>query len=306
MLALTYSMGAGILNPDRADIVLDVRMLMGKRALPMRGTSENTVEKKRTFSFGKNWQRFLKSISQERLRNAERSLTEFLEMDDMRGMRFLDIGCGSGIFSYAAFHLGAKEIVSFDLDRMSVECCKFWRRKAGNPDNWKVCEGSILDGGFLRSLGKFDIVYSWGVLHHTGDMWRAIRNSAMLVDDDGYYYIAIYNKVEGFMGSEFWLRIKRLYNSSGAIRKCAIEAIYIAVHFATSVLRLRNPIKKRPRDMSWRTDITDWLGGYPYEFATVEEVFAFMKKAFPDFRLVNIKTRNGLENNWYLFKRDVS
>ena len=197
----------------------------------------------------------------------------------------------------------AREIVSFHIDPLSVECCNFWRERAGTPANWKIYQASILDADFLRTLGKFDIVFAWGVLHHTGDMWQGMRNSAALVHRKGYYYIAIYNKVESLTGSNFWLRIKRLYNSSGAIGRRAIEMAYIAVHFATSILRMRNPISRRGRGMNWRRDITDWLGGYPYEFATVEEVFRFMKANFPDFRLVNIKTTNGLENNWYLFRR---
>jgi 2-polyprenyl-6-hydroxyphenyl methylase/3-demethylubiquinone-9 3-methyltransferase len=55
--------------------------------------------------------------------------------------------------------------------------------------------------------------------------------------------------------------------------------------------------------MDWITNIRDWLGGYPYEFATVEEVFKFMKINFPDFKLANIKTTNTVDANWFLFKR---
>jgi 2-polyprenyl-6-hydroxyphenyl methylase/3-demethylubiquinone-9 3-methyltransferase len=266
------------------------------------------MKEKITFSFGKNWQSFLKSVDEERIKNAELSLTTFLMLDNLKGKSFLDIGCGSGLFSYAAFNLGAKKIVSFDIDPFSVECCKYLHKKANKPKNWEIYEGSILDKNFITRLGKFDIVYAWGVLHHTGKMWKAIENSANLVNKGGYLYMAIYNKVKGRRGSEFWLKVKKIYNASPKVGKYAIETLYILKFFASNLLRFKNPITrirnyKSKRGMNWKTDVIDWLGGYPYEFATVEEIFKFMKLKFPDFNLVNIKTTNNLGNNEYLFKR---
>lgn len=262
-----------------------------------------------TFSFGKNWQNFLKSLNDDRVKTAELSVTEFLQLRSLQGKSFLDIGCGSGLFSYAAFKLGAEQIVSFDLDPFSVECCKYLQKKAESPNNWDIYEGSILDCNFISKLGKFDIVYSWGVLHHTGNMWQAIKNSIKLVSKGGYYYIAIYNKVERMIGSKFWLRLKRLYNSSPKVGKMTLESVYIVAYFAAHLMLLRNPIKhiknyQSKRGMNWRTDITDLFGGYPYEYATVEEVIKFVKSNFPDLTLENIKTTNGLGCNWYLFKRN--
>lgn len=263
-----------------------------------------------TFSFGQNWQNFLKSLDEERLKNAEISIVDFIGLNNLDGLSFLDIGCGSGIFSYAAFNLKAKKIVSFDVDPFSVECCEYLYKKANSPGNWKIYKGSILDDNFISKLGTFDIVYSWGVLHHTGEMLEAIKNSAKLVNKGGFYYIAIYNEVEGRRGSEFWLKIKKFYNSSPKIVKQVIETMYIFNYFVWKLIRFKNPMThirnyKSKRGMSWRTDITDWLGGYPYEFAKVEKVFKFIKTEYPDFNLVNIKTTNGLGNNWYLFKREI-
>lgn len=268
------------------------------------------MEEKVTFSFGKNWKKFLKSVDEDRFRNAELSLAEFLQLKDLRGKSFLDIGCGSGLFSYSAFNLGAEKIVSFDIDPLCVECCRYLHNKAGSPKNWQIYGGSILDNNFTSKLDKFDIVYAWGTLHHTGKMWEAIKNSARLLKKGGYYYIAIYNEVEGRRGSAFWLKVKKLYNSSPRIGKYALEVLYILRYYILpDLIRLRNPITdmknyKSYRGMHWRTDATDSLGGYPCEFAKVEEVFKFMKINFPDFNLVNIKTTNSLENNWYLFKRN--
>jgi 2-polyprenyl-3-methyl-5-hydroxy-6-metoxy-1,4-benzoquinol methylase len=271
------------------------------------------MEHKQTFSFGRNWQTFLEGFDDERVKIAEESLTDFLGMPDLRGHNFLDIGCGSGLFSYAAFNLGAKRILSFDLDPFSVECCKYLRARVNNPAHWEACEGSVLDRGFLSRLGTFDIVYSWGVLHHTGHMWDAIEQAAALVNPGGYYYIAIYNKILARNGTTswihpFWLKVKTIYNTYPALGTYILEPLAMAAYLAIVVARGENPIAhirnyKSHRGMSWRTDATDWLGGYPYEFATVEEVFKFIKGKFPDFNLVNLKVTSGRGLNWYLFKR---
>ncbi len=264
-----------------------------------------------TFSFGKNWQKFIRNLTEDKFRSAEASLTEFLDPAGMQDKSFLDVGCGSGLFSHSAYKLGANKIISFDVDPYSVECCKYLHQKADAPKNWRVYKGSILDDNFISALGKFDIVYAWGVLHHTGKMWGAFKNSAKLVKKGGYYYIAIYNKVTGFAGSTFWLKIKKIYNQSPRIGKYALEMLYIMAYFIVNLIRLRTPLKNiknyaSNRGMDWKTDIIDWLGGYPYEFATVEEILNFMKENFQDFSLVNIKKTRGLGNNEYLFRRSES
>ncbi|MEJ2719456.1 MAG: class I SAM-dependent methyltransferase [Deltaproteobacteria bacterium] len=267
----------------------------------------------RDFSFGKNWQSFLEGLDDERVRIAQESLTEFLKLDNLEGKSFLDIGCGSGLFSLAAYNLGARRVVSFDLDRLCVECCTFLRSRAGSPEHWQVHQGSILDDAFVSGLGTFDVVYAWGVLHHTGRMWDAIRNSTRLVGDAGYYYIALYNKILSRDGAAswihpFWIRIKKTYNSSPRLGRYVFEPLAMAAYLAMVTARRQNPVKhvkeyKSHRGMNWRTDATDWLGGYPYEFATVEEVFTFVRAVAPDFNLVNLKITSGRGLNWYLFER---
>jgi SAM-dependent methyltransferase len=267
-----------------------------------------------TFSFGRNWQTFLKNVDEERVRIAETSLTEFLNVPDLRGKTFLDIGCGSGLFSAAAYRLGAERIVSFDVDRFSVECCRYLHGLARKPTNWTVCQGSILDETFVSGLGTFDIVYSWGVLHHTGRMWEAIEKSGRLVNPGGAYYIALYNKITSRDGSaawihSFWLTVKQLYNKYPWLGIYVFEPLAMSAYLAMVVAKGENPVThvknyRSNRGMSWRTDARDWLGGFPYEFATVEEVFTFVRKRFPDFTLVNLKITSGRGLNWYLFQRE--
>ncbi len=261
-----------------------------------------------TFSFGKNWQDFVQScLNDDRIEEARRALIDFLGLQGMEGMIFLDIGCGSGLFSLAAYRLGAEKIESFDYDPFSVKCCEYLKEKDGNPANWTVSEGSILDNGFLESIQKADIVYSWGVLHHTGDMRQAIMNAAKLVKPGGLFYIAIYNKVEGLFGSETWLSLKRFYNRRSKAGKKILESLFIAMIVLKMLVTFKNPFSiikkyKENRGMSFMTDIRDSLGGYPYEYASAGEIFNFCKKEL-GFNLEKLRTVNSLSLNEFLFKK---
>lgn len=260
------------------------------------------------FSFGKNWQVFLQSITEERVKSAEQSLKDFFGLESFEGKSFLDVGCGSGLFSYAAYRLGAERVVSFDLDPLSVKCCEFLHNKAGKPSNWRVLEGSILDQDFVDQLGQFDVVYPWGVLHHTGNMWQAIKNAAATVAPRGYFYLALYNDEPGMFGSKFWFKVVKFYNHSPLVVKKLLENVYVVVFYLSQLARFRNPMKvirkhEKKRGMSWRLDINDQLGGYPLEFARPDDVFNFVKTNFPDFNLLKMRAIIGQGNNKYLFKR---
>jgi SAM-dependent methyltransferase len=287
---------------------------------PMRevriGEPQETAEETVRFAFGKNWQSFVRDhLNQEKIDEAKKSMVEFCKADTLiTAKTFIDVGCGSGLFSLAAYQLGACDIVSFDIDPDSVKCCEYLRQKEGHSQHWQIKQGSVLDGNFVSTLGKYDFVYSWGVLHHTGSMWKAIENASKLVSEDGAFCIGIYNKADawgvypdGRCGpSHLWVKEKRLYSKLPSPLQGLIDLSVMSVLVILYVLTFTNPIKKirRHRDfrgMSWRIDIKDWLGGYPYEYASVDEVFNFVKKL--GFSLENLKCNNGLMNNEYLFRR---
>jgi 2-polyprenyl-6-hydroxyphenyl methylase/3-demethylubiquinone-9 3-methyltransferase len=264
------------------------------------------------FAFGKNWRAFVeKHLTAERVEEARQSLLKFAKGYDFRGKTFLDIGCGSGLFSLCAHRLGA-QVTSFDVDKDSVGCCEYLHELEGRPASWRITHGSVLDETFLATLGKFDFVYSWGVLHHTGDLWRAIGNAAGLVKDGGSFYIAIYNKADGFAfyddgrfgPSRFWLLEKELYCALPMPLQRTVDGCVMAAMIVLYCLTLENPVRKirshkALRGMSWAIDIRDWLGGYPYEFASIAEVFNFLEPR--GFELKNLISTNGLRNNEFLF-----
>lgn len=268
------------------------------------------------FAFGKNWQSFVENyLNDELIDEARRSVLEFCDGERLiRDKTFIDVGCGSGLFSLVAHRIGASRVVGFDLDLDSIRCAEYLREREGASNTWQIEHGSILDEEFVASLGKYDFVYSWGVLHHTGNMWKAIENASKLVKENGALCIAIYNKADGWGiypdgrwgPSRFWVAEKRLYSSLPLVLQNLIDFSVMSVLVIMYILTLNNPIKrirshKQFRGMSWRIDIKDWLGGYPYEYASVAEIFDFVKRL--GFSLENLKCNNGLMNNEYLFRK---
>jgi 2-polyprenyl-6-hydroxyphenyl methylase/3-demethylubiquinone-9 3-methyltransferase len=263
------------------------------------------------FEFGKNWTAFLAVLDNERIAKAEASLREMLECEDLAGKTFLDIGSGSGLFSLAARRLGAK-VHSFDYDTNSFACTQELRnRYFQNDSDWRVEQGSALDTGYLQSLGKFDFVYSWGVLHHTGDMWQALENAVIPTAPGGKLFIAIYNDT----GSQArrWHWIKKTYCGLPSLLKTPFA---VAVTLPDELKRLASALLtlqpmayirswtqyKNGRGMNRWHDIIDWVGGYPYEVATVDEIFDLYKAR--GFALTKIKSGGvGLGCNEFVFER---
>jgi SAM-dependent methyltransferase len=264
------------------------------------------------FSFGANWQSFVnKALTPDRINNAIDSLCSFLGVNDLEGRTFLDVGCGSGLFSLVARKLGAK-VHSFDLDPLSVACTtELKNRYFPEDEKWTIGQGNVLDVNYMNSLGQFDLVYAWGVLHHTGAMWQALENVVPLVAEGGKLFISIYNN-QG-LASFFWTNLKKFYNRSSRPLKWSV-ILGVGAYFEfrwiiAKLIRYRNPIalkylpeKKKNRGMSVWHDLVDWVGGYPFEVAKPEEIFDFYRKR--ELELVKLKTcAGGIGCNEYLFSR---
>lgn len=261
------------------------------------------------FEFGDNWARFLALLNDERVAAAERSLEEML--GPLSGKRFLDAGSGSGLFSLAARRLGAK-VHSFDYDPKSVACTLELKRRYFPEDtDWIVEQASVLDEGHLQRLGRFDVVYSWGVLHHTGALWRALELVTPLVAEGGQLYLALYND-QGAV-SRRWLRVKETYNRlPRGLRFMAVVPSFVALYGRPLVkdflllrpFRTLRTYDQRGRGMSWRRDLIDWVGGYPFEVSKPEEIFNFYRDR--GFILSRLTTTNTLGCNEFVFRRSIS
>lgn len=263
------------------------------------------------FGFGRNWQGYLSTLTENQIEIAKQSLLDPLALTSLKGLKFLDVGCGSGLSSLVARHSGAT-VHSFDYDHDSVTCTQSIKEKYNPQDTtWTIEQGSALDEPYLKSLGKFDIVYAWGVLHHTGHMDKALHNVGDLVVEGGSLFISIYND-QGWK-SRAWRGVKKAYNRSPSFLKpfilwpCTLWLWRYRIAFG--LLRHGNPLKyiknygEQNRGMSAYYDAIDWVGGYPFEVASPEVIFDFYKER--GFSLQHLKTRlGGLGCNEFVFRKD--
>lgn len=284
-------------------------------------TPVHTSTNEAPFAFGENWSRFLACLTEARIKGAEDSLRRLLRTEELNGLHFLDAGSGSGLFSLAAHRLGAS-VTSFDADPASVACTQEVKRRYGqNAGTWQVLQGSLLDRAFLGTLGDFEIVYCWGVAHHTGSMWTAIENLLSLVKPHGKLVLAIYN--DQLYISRAWRAVKRIYQRLpvfvrpfyvGVIGFLAFGKRLVVTLLACllRLLTLRNPFvplmnwagETQSRGMHRWHDLVDWVGGWPFEVARPEDVFRFVRDR--GFTLDELTTSLGHGCNEFALTRNNS
>lgn len=274
------------------------------------------------FEFGENWSKFIaQNLSEDIVAQSGTALRRFLGLPTLKNLSFLDVGSGSGLSSLAAWRAGATNVISFDVDPLAVQTTQKLRSYAGNPENWQIMQGDVLDAAFMRALPEFDIVYSWGVLHHTGHMREAVRNAAYPCRKRGLLALALYSYTayanglaSGLPGPEEWLEIKRHYLHARKLRRRLMELGYLwRCHCAPArgnprgvakgladIWRCWREYDNSGRGMSFWTDIRDWLGGWPMEFVHEDELCRQVCDG-GEFSLVRMNTGEG--NTEFLFRR---
>jgi 2-polyprenyl-6-hydroxyphenyl methylase/3-demethylubiquinone-9 3-methyltransferase len=287
-------------------------------------TTSVTRETDPRFAFGANWWRFLSRLTESQIATAEESIQALFHRERLDGLTFFDVGCGSGLFSLAANRLGAK-VLSIDFDPQSVACAEELRNRYGSGAGWEIAQGSARDPDFMASHGTFDVIYSWGVLHHTGDMWTAIDITSKAVKPGGHFCLSIYNDQGAW--SDRWKFVKKSYVAAPSFLKplivLAVAAGYECyaipintLRSITRVLRLKNPLPpwqewfrsrfgQKERGMTYWTDMVDWVGGWPFEVAKPEEIFRFLRDR--GFILTEMTTVGGrLGCNQLVFRKSES
>ena len=247
------------------------------------------------FKFGKNWKEYLEKTNDQNILYASRDLETILGTNNIKNKSFLDIGCGSGIHSLSALTLGAKYVESFDLDPINIKNTQNFIEKWWEEKNYDIYQNNILDNNVQNK--KFDIIYSWGVLHHTGNLELAIKNSLKYCKSGSILFLALYEKT---YYCEIWKKIKKFYNSSNKFTKFSILYSYIIFKIIVLILLFKNPYKhirdyqnnEQNRGMLFFNDQVDWVGGYPYESITKKELETIVGEDF-SLRFYN-KSKTGI------------
>jgi SAM-dependent methyltransferase len=218
------------------------------------------------FAFGKNWLDYASKIDELKIHQAAEDLRRLSGGRRLHGKTFLDIGCGSGLHSLAALRLGAVRVVGIDIDPDSVAAstATVARFAPGAHAEFKV--RSVFEVT-PEEFGSFEVVYSWGVLHHTGDMVAAIEAAARMVAPGGEFYLALYGKT-AFCG--LWRRVKHWYSNATPQSQRRTMGVYLLLFRARCWIKGRDLASYVGdygcrRGMDFYNDVHDWLGGYPYE-----------------------------------------
>jgi len=234
-----------------------------------------------TFSFGRNWKNYINNVVNEKvIGEAKESLLKYLPVEEYKGKTFIDIGCRSGLFSLSALMLACEKVISFDIDENSIEAAKMLKEKFSylipkKGKNWDIFQGDIMDETLVNKLSsQGDIVYSWGVLHHAGNMWKAIENALKLVKNNVYFIVSIYNYAPS---SEFWLKVKKFYNNNPILQPFLIF-LYGGYNILRFIIEKKTLRLRKERGMHVFYDAIDWLGGLPYEFACFDEIKDYVEK----------------------------
>jgi len=241
-------------------------------------TAEDETEIRRHFPFGENWRSFLTTMNADRIAEAEHGLKRLFPNVELTHRRFLDIGCGSGLSMLAAHRLGAT-VHGIDLDPDSVAATKTLLDKYASANDWSVAEKSVFELSPERD-GRYDIVYSWGVLHHTGSMWMALERAIAIVAPHGRLAVALYRRTPL---CRLWRLEKRFYARAPASVQATVRTLYKGCYLAALIATGCSPRRylanyKSARGMDWSHDVHDWLGGYPYESTEPTAVVAFLER----------------------------
>jgi 2-polyprenyl-3-methyl-5-hydroxy-6-metoxy-1,4-benzoquinol methylase len=261
------------------------------------------------FAFGRNWKRYAGIIDEDRLRCAVASMAGSL--GDLRGKSFLDVGCGSGIHVVSAVRLGATRVHAFDYDEQSVDCTRrvVTRHARDARARITVERGDVLDPEYMRSLGTFDIVYAWGVLHHTGNLWKALELAMLPLAHEGCLLVALYN--DQGIWSHGWRLMKSLYVKAPLLRAVIIAGVFGPREMVKCLVRgPRRYVRewrdyRQTRGMSRWHDLVDWAGGYPFEVASPSAIFEFYaRRGLSATITINCGRGNGC--NEFRIARDAS
>jgi len=239
------------------------------------------LKDKKHFAFGKNWDLYSRQINSSHIESSKKDLISLIQLESLEGMRVLDIGSGSGVHSLSLMLLGCKDLIALDYDANYVSTTNRVLSGKSFKGNFQVMQADILKHIPGIDGHTFDLVYSWGVLHHTGDMMKGIDRSISYVKPGGLIALALYRKTPF---CTFWRIEKFIYSKSPEIFQVISQKVYefffgLGIKIKTGqTLRDYRLSYFQKRGMDFSRDVHDWLGGYPYESIDPDVLIQYMEQ----------------------------
>ena len=203
--------------------------------------------------------------------------------DGLEGKTVLDGGCGSGMVSVAFATLGA-DVTGVDVTRQCVENGRKNAQRFGVE-----CRFIQADLVTLSLDDQFDIIYTWGVLHHTPDAEASFHSLATHLKEDGDIIIAVYLRTPL---SGFWNSIRVFYQRSPSMLKTVTRkttaALLAGVDMAKRLVGGRQ--RYMMRGTSNEEIVNDWFGVPHRTFHSYDEVYKWFEDAGLAYELVDPHT----------------
>jgi SAM-dependent methyltransferase len=239
------------------------------------------LKNKKHFAFGKNWELYSRQINSSHIESSKKDLIGLIQLESLQGMSVLDIGSGSGVHSLSMMLLGCKDLVALDYDPDSVSTTNRVLSGKSFKGDFQVIQADILKHIPGIDGRTFDLVYSWGVLHHTGDMMKGIDRSISYVKPGALIALALYRKT---LLCTFWRIEKFLYSKSPKILQSLFQKTYEFVFGLGIKIKTGQSLRAyklsyfQKRGMDFSRDVHDWLGGYPYESIDPRYLIQYMEQ----------------------------
>lgn len=143
-------------------------------------------------------------------------IPEFADFPGSKGLRVLEIGIGAAT-DFIRFAREGARLIGVDLTRASVDLAK--RRLAVEGLTAGLCHADAEALPFASH--SFDLVYSWGVLHHSPDTRRALSEVRRVLAPGGEARVMLYSR-RSWVALGTWIRHALLAGRPGRSLKQVI------------------------------------------------------------------------------------
>ncbi len=227
-----------------------------------------------SFTFGRNWLDYVRSrVTADVVQSHVHDLSKIYKSIglDIAGKSVIDVGCGSGLSSLSFALMNPKKLLSIDIDHDSVGATAICRSMlpTHHKSDWNIEQKSVFE--LNHDDGVFDLVYSWGVLHHTGDVWSAVKRCQSILAPGGYLHLALYRS-----GDRYTEHIRQKTSFMVMSRDEKVRVLYDYLN-ALFISKGASVFDFDERGMNRFHDALDWFGGFPYEVVDPEVLGQYLQ-----------------------------